>query len=173
MTPHPAEPAEQYVLRLSREKSAAVSGHEGLIITADTTVADGPDILGKPADAAEATTMLRRLRGRVHRVHTGVTLRDTQTGRLASTVTTTSIHMRDYSDAEIDRYIRAGEPFDKAGSYGIQHAEFHPVDRLEGCYANVMGLPLCTLCAMLAESGISIPKPVSCNAANGPCDLTR
>ncbi len=168
-TPHPGEPADQYVARLSREKSAAVERPDSLIITADTTVADGANILGKPADAAEATAMLRQLRGREHTVHTGITVRDTLSGESQTSVTSTTILMRPYSDAEIAAYVAAGEPFDKAGSYGIQHRGFHPVERLKGCYANVMGLPMCTLCAMLSRQGVTVPQPVPCDPTTDHC----
>ncbi len=176
-TPHSSEPADQYVARLSREKSLAIQPAtestdgtaDALIITADTTVADGADILGKPRDAAEATAMLQRLRGRRHNVHTGLTLRDTVTGTFQTSVSTTTILMRDYSDAESERYVAAGEPFDKAGAYGIQHAEFHPVACFEGCYANVMGLPLCVLCTMLSGYGVELPRPIRCDITNSDC----
>lgn len=170
-TPHPDEPADQYVARLSREKSLAIQVSDALIITADTTVADGMDILGKPANAAEATAMLRQLRGREHTVHTGITVRDAASGESQTSVTSTAILMRDYSDDEIAAYVAAGEPFDKAGSYGIQHRGFHPVAHLEGCYANVMGLPMCTLCAMLTAQGVTLPQPVTCDPAKSNCNF--
>lgn len=169
-TPQPGEPAAQYVARLSREKSLAVHAADALIVTADTTVADGTDILGKPADATEARAMLARLRGRAHIVHTGVTVCDTKRGTESTQVVTSTVLMRAYSDDEMARYIARGEPFDKAGSYAIHDLEFRPVARLTGCYANVMGLPMCTLCRMLAEHGVSVPVPPTCNPSTESCD---
>jgi septum formation protein len=180
-TPHPGEASDHYVARLSREKNAAAASAldpaagDALIITADTTVADGAEILGKPATPAEATAMLQTLRGRPHVVHTGITLYNTTTGERWTEVTTTAIHMRDYNDDEIAAYVAAGEPFDKAGAYGIQHAGFHPVERLRGCYANVMGLPMCTLCRMLRAAGVGIPTPITCtpDSDNGKCSFEK
>lgn len=174
-TPQPAEAPDVYVARLSREKNAAiVADPDSLILTADTTVADGSFILGKPATPAEAAAMLARLRDRTHLVHTGITLRDTRTDQHWTQVTTTQVIMRAYADHESQAYIDAGEPFDKAGSYAIQDATFHPVARYDGCYANVMGLPLCTLCKMLTVAGMPPPSPVQCTPDGGDgsrCDI--
>ncbi|MCA0459068.1 MAG: Maf family protein [Chloroflexi bacterium] len=157
-----------YVQRLSREKAAAVVQQLDTAVTvlaADTVVILSADtmgieetgaILGKPADAAEARAMLRRLRGRVHQVCTAMTLLviDPDGAQRAETrVTRTDVTMRDYTDAEIEAYIATGDPFDKAGSYAIQHPVFQPVARIDGCYSNVVGLPLCTLQTMLAAMG--------------------
>jgi septum formation protein len=173
-TPLPNERPDLYVARLSREKSLAiVNPTQTLILTADTTVADDDLIIGKPVDAAEATATLRSLRGRAHKVYTGVTLRDTQSDAIETTVTTTTVWMRDYTDDEIARYIARGEPFDKAGSYAIHDAEFHPVARIEGCYASVMGLPLCTVSSMLAKYTITLPRPVACDPGESRCEIAR
>jgi len=170
-TPHAGEAAAEYVARLSREKAAAI-GEDGLIIAADTTVVDGAHILGKPMDAADAEAMLKRLRGRAHVVHTGLTLHDTTTGAAHTAITTTNVEMRDYADAEIDAYIAAGEPFDKAGGYAIHDPIFHPVARIQGCYANVMGLPMCTLCGMLRdELRMNVPAAVACSPDGGWCEF--
>lgn len=176
----PAEPPDHYVARLSREKALTVrsspawendpeSNESALIIAADTTVALDSDILGKPADAAEATAMLLRLRGRAHTVFTGITVCRADTDAIETVVTATQVHMRDYSDAEIARYVDSGDPFDKAGSYAIQHAFFRPVKRIEGCYANVMGLPLCTLYKLLAAQGDESPTTLTCDPAAARC----
>ncbi len=168
-TPRAGEAADAYVARLSREKADAIR-EDGLIIAADTTVADGPQILGKPENATEADAMLRQLRGRLHVVHTGVTVRDTTTAYTA--VTTTTVEMRNYTDAEIDAYIAAGEPFDKAGGYAIHDPIFHPVARIQGCYATVMGLPMCTLCGILRdELRVEVPNPVMCSPGGGGCEF--
>ncbi len=138
-----------------------------LIIAADTTVADEGNILGKPADAAEAESMLRRLRGRQHQVYTALAVLRTADGRLWHDLGVTDVPMRLYSDEEIQSYVSSGDPLDKAGAYAIQHAGFHPVASLQGCYANVMGLPLCHLTRLLRQVGIQPEQPVAdaCQAA--------
>lgn len=147
-----------YAERLSREKAEAVArqldARPALIIAADTIVMDGGELLGKPADAADARRMLRQLRGRQHLVVTAFTLY--QAGATARVITRharTVVEMRDISDSEIDAYIASGDPLDKAGAYGIQNEEFRPVARIEGSYSNVVGLPLDKLQAALRELG--------------------
>ncbi|MBX3082868.1 MAG: septum formation protein Maf [Anaerolineae bacterium] len=169
-TPHPDEPAVDYVARLSREKASAVAAQQsGLILTADTTVAIDNHILGKPEDAADAHTMLSQLRGRTHHVHTGVALLDANTRQTTTLVVTTEVLMRDYTDAEIAAYIASGDPFGKAGSYAIQNRVFHPVKRVLGCYTNVVGLPICMVCRLLAERGLSAANTPSCAVDQQPC----
>jgi MAF protein len=163
------EPPEQYVRRLSQEKAAAAAGHAGidaLILAADTIVVDGVDVLGKPSDAAEATAILRRLRGHTHRVYTAATLLDAGSGRAIIDMAGSPVQMRDYSDNEIAHYIASGDPFDKAGAYAIQHDGFHPVERFEHCMANVMGLPLCHIARMMRQAGVDQPVdvPSACQA---------
>jgi len=147
-----------YVRRLSQEKAYAVAvqvASPAAILAADTVVILAADtigidhrgeLLGKPRDAGDARDMLRRLRGRAHAVHTAVTLlkldESQPTPDEFADLVSTTVTMRDYTDAEIDAYIATGDPFDKAGSYAIQHAGFHPVEQLEGSYTNVMGLPV-------------------------------
>ncbi len=148
----PGESPAGYVLRLSREKArrAAASIPPGpLVLAADTTVADGDEVLGKPATPEQARQMLRRLRGRSHAVLTGLALLDTRGGRLLTDLSHTEVPMRAYSESEIEAYVASGDPFDKAGGYAIQHNGFRPVAGLAGCYANVMGLPLCHLTRLL------------------------
>lgn len=120
-----------------------------LVLAADTTVVLDGAILNKPADEAEAVAMLRVLRGRAHRVLTGLAL-----ARGAAIVwrtrTETAVHMRAYTDQEIAAYVASGRPMDKAGAYGIQDREFRPVRRIGGCYTNVVGLPLCEVSRALA-----------------------
>jgi len=171
-TPYPGEPAGPYVVRMAEEKArAAASQYQGgeWIVAADTTVADDGQILGKPQDAQEAFAMLARLRGREHQVHTAVAVYRLDTGQLKTALATTNVPMRDYSDEEIHAYIATGDPFDKAGSYAIQHPGFHPVESLAGCYANVVGLPLCHLERVLRALGF-IPAaniPDACQSALG------
>jgi MAF protein len=144
-----------YVLRLAETKARTLKADaDQLILAADTTVVDGMDILGKPADEEEAVAMLTRLRGHVHQVYTGVALLRVSDGRLIKELCVTDVPMRDYSDDEIRAYVATGDPLDKAGAYAIQHPEFRPVASMSGCYASVMGLPLCHVVRMLREMGI-------------------
>jgi len=124
-----------------------------LIVTADTTVLLDDKVLGKPRDGEHARELLLALRGRWHRVVTGVAVSALIDGQihLRSSSCTTSVLMRRYSEEEISAYIASGDPLDKAGAYGIQNTAFQPVERIDGCYLNVVGLPLCTLVALLAE----------------------
>jgi len=113
-------------------------------------------VLGKPADAAGARAMLTALRGRPHRVLTGLAL--AQDDRIVwSSVIQTTVWMRAYGDDEIERYIASGRPLDKAGAYGIQDGGFQPVERIEGCYTNVVGLPLCEVSRALTTNRQSGP----------------
>jgi MAF protein len=155
-----------YVKRLSQEKAQAVAaqiGDSAAILAADTVVilaadtigiAHDGEILGKPANAEEARSMLQRLRNRPHLVCTAFTLLSENIQH--SEIVSTTVYMRDYSDAEIDAYIATGDPFDKAGSYAIQHEGFHPVSRIEGSYSNVVGLPADEVRAALTRFAIPI-----------------
>ncbi len=159
------EHPEDYVRRLACEKAQAVAAQrEGLILAADTIVADGEELLGKPGDEADARRMLTQLRGRTHQVYTGLALIETEGGKRDSRVCRTDVPMRDYGAAEVEAYIRTGDPLDKAGAYAIQHSGFHPVDGLTGCYASVMGLPLCHLEVSLRRFGWAAPDdlPARC-----------
>lgn len=147
-----------YVQRTARQKAEAVAGQlpaltveRVVVIAADTTVALAGEIMGKPADAAEASEMLIRLRGRTHQVHTGLCLVDVGANREIISVHSAAVTMRDYTIEEINRYVATGDPMDKAGAYAIQHPQFRPVARLEGCYLAVMGLSLCDLILRLAQ----------------------
>lgn len=137
--------------RLKVTAVAATIQDPAIVVGADTIVALGNQVLGKPAGQAEAWEMLRALRGRLHQVHSGLAVVDTTTGRLLTDVASVQVPMRPYSDAEIATYLASGDPFDKAGGYAIQHPEFRPVDHLSGCYAAVVGLPLCHLARLLRE----------------------
>jgi septum formation protein len=175
----PGEQPAAYVERLAREKAQAVlprSKPGQVIIGADTTVVLDGEILGKPADAAEARQMLTRLRGREHQVYTAIAVLRASDQSLLSEVCLTEVPMRAYSDAEMDAYIASGDPLDKAGAYGIQNPDFQPVINMRGCYASVMGLPLCHLTSLLGRLDIhpqaDIPK--NCQAAlNYDCPVFR
>jgi MAF protein len=139
----------------------AAAGH--LVITADTTVLIDGQELGKPRDAAHARELLLTLRGRWHRVVTGVVVSAMIDGqlRLYGASCTTPVLMRDYSEEEIDAYVASGDPLDKAGAYGIQNPQFQPTARIAGCYLNVVGLPLCALVDLLARFNVH-PVPPQC-----------
>jgi len=152
------EPAEAYVRRLAEAKARAVVSHarpEHIIIGADTSVVIDGEILGKPADADQARVMLRRLRGRTHQVCSGIAVLRVGDGNLLTAVCVTDVPMRAYSDDEIEAYILSGDPLDKAGAYGIQNPDFQPVAHMQGCYASVMGLPLCHLTVLLRQMEIA------------------
>lgn len=124
-----------------------------LVVTADTTVLLDNNILGKPRDGEHARELLLALRGRWHQVVTGVVVSTFIDGQihLRGARCTTPVLMRSYSEEEVVAYIASGDPLDKAGAYGIQNAAFQPTERIDGCYLNVVGLPLCVLAALLAE----------------------
>lgn len=170
-TPHKGESAPDYVRRLaeSKARAAAREGAAGLVLAADTTVADQAGLLGKPRHAAEARSMLLRLCGHTHQVFTALAVLHTSSGQLLTDLCVTDVPMRRYSEIEIQDYIASGDPLDKAGAYAIQHAGFHPVERLAGCYANVVGLPLCHLARMLRSLAVFSPAdvPQTCQAALG------
>ncbi len=152
----PGESPDAFVRRLAREKALAVAPQTrpgAVIIGADTAVVEGDAILGKPADMAEAEQMLRRLRGRTHQVYTGIAAYRPADEHFVDDVCITDVSMRLYSDDEIRAYLATGDSLDKAGGYAIQHRGFHPVAEggLTGCYANVVGLPLCHLVRMLKK----------------------
>jgi MAF protein len=154
----PAEAPADYVRRLAEAKARAVlprSVDEHVIIGADTAVVIDGDVLGKPVDEQDARRMLTRLRGRTHQVFTGISVLRASDGKLWSEVVVTDVPMRAYSDEEIERYIESGDPMDKAGAYGIQNPNFQPVAGMAGCYASVMGLPLCSLSMLLKQAGLA------------------
>jgi septum formation protein len=135
------EGAEDYVRRLAVLKAGAVEIEPGeIILGADTTVVVGGEILEKPRDVADAGRMLRLLSGRVHQVITGVCLR--YSGGLVTEAESTEVEFVAMSDAEIDAYAASGEPLDKAGGYAIQGLGSKYIRRIDGCYFNVVGLPV-------------------------------
>ncbi|MBI4186541.1 MAG: septum formation protein Maf [Chloroflexi bacterium] len=140
----------------ARHKARAAAGglHRGMVIGADTIVADGDELLGKPSSEEEAFDVLRRLRGKEHRVVTGLALVNAATGEELTGYRVSRVRMRQYSDEEIADYIASGSPWDKAGAYGIQDADFHPVVDVVGCYLNVVGLPPCVLVILLHQMGV-------------------
>jgi MAF protein len=153
-----------YVLRLAETKARAVKADaDQFVLAADTTVVDGSHILGKPKNEAEAVRMLTQLRGRTHQVYTGVALFRVSDGLLLTDLCVTDVPMRSYSHEEIHAYVATGDPLDKAGAYAIQHPEFNPVAGMDGCYASVMGLPLCHVTRMLRKMECRLKANVPSN----------
>ncbi len=164
------ELVEALAIAKARAVAAAQPGFAGLILAADTTVILDGDMLSKPHDLDEAASMLRRLRGRMHQVATGVALYDCQTDTLESAHVTTRVWMRPYSDEEMAAYVATGDPLDKAGAYAVQHALFHPVERVEGCYLTVVGLPLCLVTKLLRKHGVATaPLIPAAGGRDGNC----
>lgn len=142
------EDPESYVRRLAREKAEAVPPAPGeIVLAADTTVVVGDQVLEKPLDAADAVRMLHRLSGREHFVLTGLCLRDER--RLLVDCARTSVRFMPLSSEEIAAYVASGEPMDKAGAYAIQGLASKFIDRVDGCYWNVVGLPIALVYAHL------------------------
>jgi len=168
--PTPGEDPIAYVVRLAREKAEAVfrelssmdrtaegsdlgSGADLAVLGADTTVTLDNHILGKPEDRADAARMLRLLSGRTHRVITGVALATARATEVAAEVT--AVRFLTLADEEIIAYAATGEPMDKAGAYGIQGRAARWIPRIEGCYFNVVGLPLALVASLLdARTGL-------------------
>ena len=155
----PEEDPIAYVVRLAREKALAVYGlledPEAIVLGADTTVTLDGHILAKPADSSDASRVLRMLSGRTHRVITGVAIATSAGTEVAAEVT--GVQFLTLTDEEIAAYIATGEPMDKAGAYGIQGYAAKWIPRIEGCYFNVVGLPLALVSTML-ESHFRAPK---------------
>jgi len=186
-----SERPEDYVLRLARAKAQAADRllerpqpENTLIIAADTAVVDQInvvegenaanlgnfptsgsdfrfDILGKPTDEKDAKSMLNQLRGRTHKVYSALAVLKVEDDAMLDELIVTEVPMRNYSDEEIIVYIASGDPFDKAGGYAIQNSEFAPVQNLQGCYANVMGLPLCHLSRLISTFDMHPPTDIA------------
>ncbi len=161
--PHEVETVAAYAIRLAREKAEVCLrrvAHESLeplpVLAADTTVCLDGDILGKPADAEAAFSMLKSLSGRWHEVHTAVAVA-TAVGT-ETALSTTHVEMTAISDADILAYVASGEPYDKAGAYGIQGLAGIFIKRIEGSYSGVMGLPVFETAQLLRSAGIELLK---------------
>jgi septum formation protein len=179
-TPLPGEDPGSYVSRMAQQKAITTASQVSLgsvILAADTAVVEGEEILGKPSSASEAVEILERLRGHPHQVFTAIALmRAGDKDGPLSEVCATKVYMRNYRNEEVRDYVASGDPMDKAGAYAIQHRGFDPVERLEGCFTNVMGLPLCYLYRTLEELGESLPREVAplCQAAPpDPCQFRQ
>ena len=168
--PYEGESPSAYVQRLAQAKAGTASANampDEVVVAADTTVVDAGRIIGKPADAGEAAAILRKLRGHSHQVYTAIAAVRVADGRTVSDLCVTDVPMREYTEAEIQAYVAGGDPLDKAGAYSIQDARFHPVDGLRGCFASVMGLPLCHLVRVMREfdGSARVEIPSRCQAA--------
>ena len=154
----PGEDAVAYAVRVALDKARVAAGRagNGIVIAADTIVVLGDTVLGKPTDARDAERMLRMLSGRMHRVISGLAVVDAKTGRARTGAASTTVWFRDLTPAEIRSYVLTGEPLDKAGAYGIQEKGALLVEKIEGCYFNVVGLPLSLLREMLREYGVNL-----------------
>ena len=150
---------EQTVMTLAERKCRAAlellpPGSEGrIVVAADTVVAYEGEIFGKPHTPERAKEMLRSLAGNWHHVYTGITVINTRSGRILRNVDKTRVHLVPMTEQEIDAYVATGEPLDKAGAYGIQGMGGMFVDRIDGSYSNVVGLPMSMLRIMLAQVG--------------------
>ena len=153
----PNELPRDYVVRLSREKAQAVASEIGdgeIVLGADTTVVVLNEIAGKPIDENDARRMLKLLSGKWHEVLTGVSL--VNDGKVISDIALTRVKFAKLSEEEIDWYISTGEAMDKAGAYGIQGYASRFVERIEGSYSNVLGLPVQMVYRMIADCGLRI-----------------
>ena len=149
----------EMVERLSRQKALAVAAgmESGLVIGADSTVVFEVQAVGKPVDDDDARRMLRMLSGTTHHVSTGITVVDAASGQILSDAMTSQISLRDLTDQEIEASIASGVPRDKAGAYAVQDTDLRPAADWEGCYNNIVGLPICRLLEMLQELGYLLP----------------
>jgi septum formation protein len=155
----PGEAARAMVTRLAEAKARATAGQldigtrDCIVVGADTTVELGGEILGKPRDSPHAREMVARLSGRTHRVLTGIFLLRLPGSATRATVETSAVTFASLTAEEIDAYVASGEPLGKAGGYAIQGLAGRYIPRIEGCYFNVVGLPLARLYALLRELG--------------------
>ncbi|MBI1815072.1 MAG: septum formation inhibitor Maf [Deltaproteobacteria bacterium] len=161
--PLAGESPEAFAARVAREKADEVAAQRpaAWVLAADTVVTIEGRILGKPADAIDARRMLRELSGRTHRVLTAVTLRSPSRQRSEDLLCATAVTMRPLSDREIEQYLDSGEPFDKAGGYGIQGRASPFIAAVNGSYTNVVGLPLDEVRALLERHDLLATRPDS------------
>lgn len=147
---------EEWALRLASDKAANAARvmPDAVTLGADTIVVIDGEVLGKPSGPDDAMTTLRRLRNRSHRVVTAVAV-DCPAGKWSGW-SVTDVWMRDLKDDEIADYVASGLPLDKAGSYGIQDRPFSPAERINGCYLNVVGLPMCLTTELFQLAGLRL-----------------
>ena len=150
-----AESPQDFAVKAARAKAADVAQRapEAIVIGADTIVVLGDRILGKPKNNKDAIRMLEALNGKVHRVITGIAVIDSETKQAHTAYETTEVKMRKVTDKDIIEYVKSGKPLDKAGSYGIQEIEGIFIEKIEGDYDNVVGLPVKKLKELLLAAG--------------------
>ena len=141
---------------IMKVQKVAEDYRDAIIIGADTVVVIDGEIIGKPTNEKDAKRILRKLKGRYHFVFSGVAVMETPEDKLLVSVVRSKVKMRDYSEEEIERYIATGEPMDKAGAYGIQGKGALLVEKIEGDYYNIVGLPLVRLNSLLNRLGYSL-----------------
>lgn len=147
-------PPQLYVQELAVIKGTSVAaglGKNEYVIAADTIVVCNGEIIGKPRDEADAVRILQMLSGNTHSVYTGFSVTEAKNGKTVSGYEVTAVHFRELSEGEIADYISSGEPYDKAGAYGIQGRAGIFIDRIDGDFFNVVGLPLCALNNMIKK----------------------
>lgn len=150
---------EEIVIELAKQKALDIASKEkeSIVIGSDTIVFLN-EILGKPRDESDAFEMLNKLSGKIHYVYTGIAVFDTATNKLITDYEKTAVKMKRLSEDEIKRYILTGEPMDKAGAYGIQGLASIFIEKIEGCYFNVVGLPVSKLYCILKQFGVDVFK---------------
>jgi septum formation protein len=163
--------AQAVTLAERKARSVARQLQRSIVLGADTIVVLDDEVLGKPVDEADAGRILRRLSGQKHRVVTGIAVVDARTGSLRSSAVVSIVRFRTLSDEEIDRYVATGEPRGKAGAYAIQGLGAGLVSTLEGCFTNVVGLPLCETARVLNAAGVVVSSTwAGCRLPDGaPC----
>lgn len=169
-------PPEHVPLLLSQKKASLCADEKtsGVVVAADTVAVYDGQLLGKPDGPSAARDRLQQLRGASHEVITGVTVREVSASNEASMSCVTEVILRSYDDDEIETYIETGKPMDRAGGYGIQDRDFRPVESVQGCSANVMGLPICMIPELFQEVGVQdhSPKHTGCEpSGSGGCRL--
>jgi septum formation protein len=149
---------EELVMKISQNKARAVASKypDALIIAGDTVGVIGKHIVGKPHTGPEAIAMLKFLSGRSHRVITGLSVMDSKSGKIVSRTVQTRVYFRKLTESEVRRYVATGEPLDKAGAYAIQGLGSLLVEKINGDYYNVMGLPLNVLSQILQEFAVKL-----------------
>ena len=154
----PALPPDEMAQKLAQEKALDTASRltEGLVVGADTIVVLQGKIMGKPSDSEEAFRTLKKLSGRFHEVITALALLDVKSRKMLTGYEKTRVFFRRISDEEIQAYINSGEPMDKAGAYGIQGKGILFVQKINGCYTNVVGLPLVKLAEMFSRMGTTL-----------------
>ncbi len=160
-------PPEHIPLLLSQRKASLCANDKssGVIVAADTGVVFEGELLGKPDETSAARDRLQRLRGASHRVISGVTVREASGSNEASMSCVTEVTIRQLEEDEIEAYVETGKPMDRAGGYGIQDRDFRPVQSVQGCSTNVMGLPICVIPELFERIGVQqySPKDMGCD----------